>query len=167
MEPSAETIGASNMTQANIEELRKSSNRIDAIEFAFYAYPDSFENFFMAHPMPSWVKRTDGVMVLSNRAYERAYDIPPLDYAGTYDSDQWSEEEADRFGDLDQKAADENRMVIGVEWVKLPSIDRKQALFVCKWPVKWDDQGVPTQIAGTVMGAVTFKNGAGSDEYRT
>lgn len=155
------------MAIAELSDLRDKNSRMDAIEYAFHAYPDSFADFFMAHPMPAWVKRTDGIMILSNRAYESAYDIPPLDYAGSHDADQWSEEVADKFGYLDRKAASSNKMVIGVEWIKLPSTDRAQALFVCKWPVAWGKDGKPTQIAGTVMGAVTFKDGAEQHERRT
>ena len=144
---------------ATLDDLRKASNRLDAIEFAFYKYPASFERFFMAHPLPSWVKRADGVMVLSNRAYETAYDIPPLEYAGALDGDVWGDEGED-FNYLDQIVVEQDKPALGVEWITLPASGKKQALFVNKWPVRWDDEGRPTHIAGSVLGAVTVNGGS-------
>lgn len=147
---------------ATLEGLRKASARLDAIEFAFYKYPDSFERFFMQHPLPSWVKRADGVMVLSNRAYETAYDIPPLKYAGNLDGDVWGEEGAE-FNYLDQLVVEQDKPVLGVEWVTLPASGKRQALFVSKWPVRWDDRGKPTHIAGSVLGSVAVQSGSFAD----
>jgi PAS domain-containing protein len=150
---------------ADLTRLKAYDARLDMVEHARKSNTSSFSEFFMHCPAPGWIKRTDGTMVLSNHAYERAYGITPEDFVERTDGAHWSRAEAAQFGKLDQEAADTNALALGIEPIENPSTGKTEDLFVAKWPVNWTPDGTVTEVAGMVL-ATMVSGGAADDRAR-
>lgn len=148
------------MASESIQALTRALDKIDDIERAFASHDRAFFKAFMAMPIPAWVKRADGTMILSNRAYEMAFGIPPEAYVNAPDRAHWQYDEAEEYRANDEAVVRSNKPIMTIEVIKNPVRNgQPEGLCVYKYPVSWDDRGAVTAVAGCVLFLLPYERG--------
>ncbi len=91
----------------------------------------------LVNTMPDfvWLKDTDGVYLLCNRAFERFYGAAEADIVGKTDHDFVPQELADSFRANDQAAMAANSPRVNEEWVPMADSGRRVLLETTKVPI--------------------------------